>query len=348
VLLFSLEIPETKYPAAASLQLTQQIEDRIAAVSGVRSVTVIQVPLISDNASNLTLVPEGQHYERNDRPSVLQNTVGDDFFRTFAIPIVAGRGFNQSDTTTSTRVAVVNESLVKKYYPNRNPIGTTVMAGWNHPHPLEIAGVCADAKYYSVKENVEPTAYMPYSQRAGGVPRPNFAVSTNLAGQNILPSLREAVASIDRNLPMLDVRTQDDQIVASLQQERVFADLTGGFGLLALALASIGIYGTMAYSVSRRTNEIGIRMALGAQPARVVRMVLGEASWMVLIGVVAGVAGALALGRVVASMLFGLKPWDPATFVMASALLIVVALAASWLPARRAAGVDPMKALRHE
>jgi ABC-type antimicrobial peptide transport system permease subunit len=153
---------------------------------------------------------------------------------------------------------------------------------------------------------------------------------------------------VDRNVPLLDVRTQDEQIAASLQHERIFADLTGGFGILALVLASIGIYGIMAYSVSRRTNEIGIRMALGAQPQRVLRMVLGEASWIVVIGVIAGLAGALALGRLIASMLYGLKPWDPATFAIASTLLILVAVGASWIPARRAAGVDPMKALRHE
>ena len=186
------------------------------------------------------------------------------------------------------------------------------------------------------------------TQRGGGLTEPNFAVATSLAGEAILPSLRAAVASVDRNVPVLDVRTQDEQIAASLQRERIFADLTGGFGVLALVLASIGIYGLMAYSVSRRTNEIGIRMALGAQPRRVLRMVLGEASWMVGIGVVAGIAGALALGRVIATMLYGLKPWDPATFALAGALLILVALGASWIPARRAAGVDPMKALRHE
>jgi ABC-type antimicrobial peptide transport system permease subunit len=144
------------------------------------------------------------------------------------------------------------------------------------------------------------------------------------------------------------VRTQDEQIAASLQQERIFANLTGGFGVLALALACIGIYGIMAYSVSRRTNEIGIRMALGAQPGRVLRMVMGEAWWMTLIGVVAGMSGALALGRVIGSMLYGLKAWDPATLAASAGLLIGVALAASWIPARRAAGVDPMRALRHE
>jgi predicted permease len=348
VLLFSLQLPETKYQGPASLRLLRQIEDRLAALPGVRSVTVTTVPLMSGNVSSLTFVPEGQHYRREERPAVLENTVGDDFFRTFGIPVVAGRGFNQGDTPTSRRVIVVNESVVKKFFPDRNPIGTTVYAGWNRPFPVEIVGVCADAKYDSVREGVQPTAYMPYTQRTLGLTEPNFAVATNLAGETILPPVRAAVASVDRNVPLLDVRTQDEQIAASLQHERIFADLTGGFGILALVLASIGIYGIMAYSVSRRTNEIGIRMALGAQPRRVLQMVLGEASWMVVIGVIAGLAAALALGRLIASMLYGLKPWDPATFAIASTLLILVAVGASWIPARRAAGVDPMKALRHE
>lgn len=346
VLLFSLQLPETKYPTSAGIELIQRIEDRLAKLPGARSVTVTSVPLISGNAGTLTFVPEGQHYQRDERPAVLENNVGDDFFRTFGIPVIAGRGFSQSDTPTSRQVMVVNESAVKKFFPGRDPIGTTVYAGWNRPYPVEIVGICADAKYNSVRASVQPTAYMPYRQH--GLPEPNFAVSTGLPGESILPSVREAVASIDRNLPVLDVRTQDEQIAASLQQPRIFADLTAGFGILALLLACIGIYGVMAYAVSQRTNEIGIRIALGAEPGRVLGMVLREASWIALIGVVAGTAAALALGRVIASMLYGLKAWDPMTLLAAAALLIAVALGASWIPARRAAAVQPMRALRHE
>jgi predicted permease len=348
VLLFSLQLPGAKYPGPASLRLLRQIEDRLATVPGARSVTLTTVPLISGSASNLTFVPEGLHYERDKRPAVLENTVGDDFFGTFGIPIVAGRGFNESDTATSRKVIIVNQSVVKKFFPNRNPIGTMVEAGWNRPYPVEIVGVCADAKYYSVRESMQPTAYMPYAQRTGGLTQPNFAIATSLPGETILPSVRDAVASVDRTLPVLDVRTQDEQIAASLQQPRIFADLAAGFGVLALVLACIGIYGIMAYTVSQRTNEIGIRMALGAEPGLVVRMILGEASWITLIGVVTGMAGAQALGRVIASMLYGVKAWDPTTLIAAAVLLIVVALGAGWIPALRAAGVDPMKALRHE
>ena len=348
VLLFSVELPESRYPGPASLRVLQQVEERLAAVPGARSATLMTVPLLSGNASNMTFVPEGEHYRREDRPGVLADYVGRDFFRTFTIPIVAGRPFNEGDTATSHKVIVVNESLVKKFFGNRNPVGTTVEIGWNHPYPAQIVGVCADTKYYSMRASVQPTAYAPYTQRGVGLNQATFAVATGLPGDAILPSLRDAVASVDRNLPVLDVRTQDEQIAANLRQPRLFADLTGAFGVLALVLACVGIYGITAYSVSQRTNEIGIRMALGAEPARVLRMVLREASWLGILGVVAGLAGALALGRVIGAMLYGLKPWDPATLAASAVLLLAVALAAGWVPARRAAGVDPMRALRHE
>jgi ABC-type antimicrobial peptide transport system permease subunit len=166
--------------------------------------------------------------------------------------------------------------------------------------------------------------------------------------QALLPLLRQAVGAIDRNLPILDVRTQNEQIASRMQNERNFADLTAAFGVLALVLAAIGIYGIMAYAVSRRTNEIGIRMALGAEPRRVLAMVLREATCLAAIGVAAGVCVALTMGRLIASLLYGLRSWDPTTFVVSAALLIAVAIAASWLPARRAAGMNPMRALRRE
>jgi ABC-type antimicrobial peptide transport system permease subunit len=175
-----------------------------------------------------------------------------------------------------------------------------------------------------------------------------YEVSTRMKPEAIAPALRNAVASVDRNLPLLNIRTQSEQIADTTKEDRIFASLTGGFGILALVLACIGIYGIMAYSVSRRISEIGIRMALGAQAGQVLRIVMREASWLAVIGVIAGLGGALALGRLIASMLFGLKAYDPATLASAAALLIAVALAASWIPARRAARINPIQALRHE
>jgi predicted permease len=348
LLLFTMQLPETRFPGAASIPVLQRVEERLGAVPGVSSVSLIRFPFISGSAANITFVPEGRHYKPDETPSVLVNDVGHAFFTSFGIPILAGRGFTANDTATSRKVAVVNESLAKTYFPNANPIGKTFFAGRSHPILIEIVGVCGDAKYYSLRKNPQPTYYGLYVQKPDGLPEAAFAVATRMPGQSILPSLRDAVRSVDPNLPLLDVRTQDQQIEARLQQERIFASLSTGFGVLALVLACIGIYGIMAYSVSQRTNEIGIRIALGAQTHRVLRMILREASWIAAIGVVAGLAGSLTLARLVASLLYGLKPNDPATFLISATLLIVVAIGASWIPARRAASVDPMRALRHE
>jgi predicted permease len=348
LLLFSVDLPETRYPKAASTPLLRHMEEQLGAVPGVKSATLTQVPLIAGNVMNMTFIPQGEQRKPDGNPSVLANHVGMQFFNTFGIPMVAGRAFDTRDTPVSRKVAAVSESVVKKYFAHVNPIGRTFQAGWNHPQTFEIIGVCGDAKYYRVRKEIEPTVYTPYWQESEGVHQATFAVSSGLEAAALLPSLRDTVRRIDPNLLLLDVRTQDEQIAANLRQERIFASLTSGFGVLALVLACVGIYGIMAYSVTQRTSEIGIRMALGARPQSVRRMVLREASWMVVIGVLLGLGAALALARTIAAMLYGLKPWDPATFLLSSALLILAALGASWIPARRAAGVEPMLALRHE
>ncbi len=348
LLLFSVGLPEKLYPGAASNSLLQRLEEGLSAVPGVQHLTLTRVPLISGNAMNSTFVPQGQKRKPEGNPSVLANRVGAHFFETFGIHIVAGRGFDASDTRTSRKVAVVNESLAKTYYPNLNPIGRTFEAGLNHPETIEIVGVCADTKYYRVRKDVEPTYYTPYWQKQEGNREATFAIATPLQGQSLLPSLRGAMRQVDPNLPMLDVRTQDQQIASNLRQERIFAILTGGFGVLALVLACIGIYGIMAYAVVQRTSEIGVRLALGAIPRQVLTMVLRESSRMSIAGIVFGLAASFVLARFVRSMLYGIAAYDPLTFCGAAVVLLLVALGASWIPARRAASVQPMQALRHE
>jgi predicted permease len=281
-------------------------------------------------------------------PTALANEVGADFFATYGIRMMAGRGFDARDTSTSRKVAVVNESLAKKYFANVNPIGKSFERGRDHPDTIEIVGVCADTKYYRVRVDAQPTFFVPYVQKDDGLHEATFAIRTSLAGESILPALRDAVRQVDPNLPMLDVRTQDEQIAANLRQERIFATLTSGFGVLALVLACVGVYGVMAYSVAQRTNEIGIRLALGAQRGRVRGMILRESAWIAVAGIAAGLGAALAMARAVKSMLYGIAPNDPVTLSSCVLLLFAVALAASWIPASRAAGVEPMVALRHE
>ncbi|UWZ82603.1 ABC transporter permease [Occallatibacter riparius] len=349
LVLFDVRPPLKLYTGEKQIQLFRQLTDSIAAQPGVESVALTSVPPLANSYDTNDFTPEGAKLD-SDSQGVNESTVGERYFETLRIPIVAGRAFALTDTETSPKVAIVNQALAKKYFPNQNPIGKTFSTTDNKQNKLvfHIVGLCADAHYASLREDPPPVFYLNYRQAPEVDWGMTYAVRTTSARAAITPALRRAIQSIDRNLPLVDVRTQQEQIDQLLSNERIFADLTVSFGVLALVLASIGIYGILAYSVSRRTNEIGIRMALGARAEQVMRMVLGEASWMTLIGIVAGLGAALASGRIIASQLYGLKAHDPATLAGAAAVLVLVALAASWLPARRAATIDPIKALRHE
>jgi predicted permease len=345
IVLFEIQAPGMRYPAPKDLALYRQIEDRLASAPGIRSVTLSKNPLIAGNVSNDEFVPDGLPPKSNGPVYVDDNVVGQNFFATMGIPILAGRSFDNTDTETSPLVAVVNQRLVKEYFPNINPIGRTFISNKKR---IEIIAISGDTRYASLRDDPPATFYTFYRQQSKSQPSVTFEVSTPMEESALVPILRNAVASVDKDLPLLDIRTQSAQISDRTRQERIFASLTSGFGLLALILACIGIYGIMAYSVSRRTNEIGIRMALGAEREQLLRMVLGESAWIAMIGVAAGIISALALARLIASMLYGLKAYDPMTFGASAVLLLLIGLLASWIPARRAANLDPMRALRHE
>jgi predicted permease len=349
ILLFDLQPPRTRYPAANGIALYHQLEEKLAAVPGADSVTVSAVPLIAGGMANLYFVPDGQPQKTRDKQTADFNAVGEHFFKTLGIPVISGRSFDETDTETSQKVAIVNQRLVQQFFPNTNPIGKTFTTGdHDHPQKIEIVGISKDAKYESLRREPQPTFYIPYRQQPDGEESMTFEILTHMKPEAIVPALRNAVSSVDKDLPLLDIRTQNEQIADATKQERTFASLTSGFGFLALVLACIGIYGIMAYTVARRTNEIGIRMALGAQSGSVLRMILSEACWLACVGVVVGLGVALLMSRLIASMLYGLKPHDPMTLGAAALMLMGAALAASWVPARRAANVDPIRALRHE
>ena len=348
LVLFELRPPQQEYTGEKQIQLFQEITDRVGTVPGVQSVTATSIPPLSHSYEDDDFQVVGDKTGNNDAAD--NSTVGELYFATFRVPIVAGRGFLPTDTETSPKVAVVNQALVRKYFPNENPVGKSFITSGIRDEKLtyQIVGVCADTRYGTLREDPPPIFYRNYRQSPEIDWGMTFAVRTHAGRGTITPALRHAVQSIDPNLPLTDVRTQQEQIDELLTNERIFADLTGGFGVLALALACIGIYGLMAYAVSQRTNEIGIRMALGARAEQVLGMVLREALWMTAIGIVVGLGAALALGRVIVSLLYGLKAWDPMTLGAAALLLALVALGSSWIPARRAASVDPSRALRAE
>jgi predicted permease len=350
LVLFEIDPPPMRYPAGKEADLYQRIEERLAAIPGVESVTAASTPLLSNNGSNDDFAPTGMKPRNGEATAEDNNYVGDTYFTTMGIPLLAGRTFTPRDTANSERVAVVNQAMVQKYFAGQNAIGKTFATSGNKDEKLlfTIVGVCGNSRYSDLRSEPPPIFYLSYRQASDVSWGMTFAVRTRVGRAAITPTLRAAVQSIDRDLPLIDVRSQKEQIDQIMLTDRMFADLTGGFGLLALVLASIGIYGVLAYSVSRRTSEIGIRMALGARRQAVLAMVLREAVWMAALGVGAGGAAALAMGRLIASMLYGLKSWDPATLVASAALLALVAIGAGAIPARRAATVDPMRALRHE
>jgi predicted permease len=347
-MLFEISPPSRRYPSPKDVQLHQRLEQRIAAVPGVEQVAPGWIPYISENMGNSDFLPEGEPFDEHKEQAEYSNAVGTRFFPTMGIPIVAGRGFDQQDTPTSLKVAVINQSLAHKRFPHVNPIGRRFQADRDAKSDfIEIVGICADTKYANLRDDPPPQFFLPYVQQSG-VGSMVYQVRTRMPAAALVPVLRKVVQSVDPDLPMIDVRTQREQIDATVQVQRALAALTTGFGVLALILACVGIYGVMAYNVAQRTNEIGIRLALGARPAQLRGMILRESTGLTLMGILAGIGAALLLTRAVKSMLYGIQSYDPLTFSAGVVLLILVALAASWIPARRAAHVQPMEALRHE
>ena len=356
LVLFEIDAPSLRYPAPKDVALHARLEEALSAIPGVEGVTTSDAPLLVGMQMITGFHVEGTPDEVSTRPSPEEMSkfpraadVGRDFISVMKIPMVAGRAFTRQDTENSPKVAIINQALANLFFPHQNPIGKRFRAGPKGKDPkwIEIVGVCANTRYDTLRDNPPPMHFSLYRQQSemGGL---TYIVRTPMKAEAIVPSLRAVVQRIDPNLPLLDIRTQRQQIDADLQQERIFASLSTGFGLLALTLACVGIYGIMAYTVAQRTNEIGIRLALGARRGQVRGMVLRESGWLAVAGVATGIAIALGLGRLVESLLYGVKAADPLSVVGAALLLLAVALSSGWIPARRASTLEPMDALRHE
>lgn len=356
LLIAELPLPQKRYSAGEDIALHQRLEQAIEAIPGVASVAPAMESYLSDDLSDTDFLPEGEASDPNKHQTEAYNAVGTRFFATLGIPILAGRAFGPQDTATSPKVGIINQALARTRFPGQDPIGKSFFVGGHNydghggkltTDPVRIVGICGDTLYTNLREAAPPQFFIPYVQQnqVGGM---TYEIHTRVRPEAIVPALRRAVHGINPDLPLVNVRTEDQQIDADLQQERLFVTLTSGFGLLALLLASVGIYGVMAYSVAQRTNEIGIRLALGAVPQQVLAMVLREASGLSLLAIAFGVAASLLLSRLIGSMLYGIAPYDPLTLFGAAVLLLSVALAASWIPASRAANVQPMVALRRE
>jgi predicted permease len=314
-------------------------------VAGIRAVTASNPALLSGGVNSTNIFVQG-HAGPTDKNHINRLAVAPNFFEAMGIRVVAGRGFNDRDTTAAPKVVVINEAAAKKYFPHQNPVGQHEGQSYETTGDYEIVGVVKDAKYNSVRDAPPTTMYVPYTQSRFG--RMTFELRTSADPVKAVGAVREAIHRIDPNLPILKVSTQTEQIEQRFAQERVFAQAYALFGGLAVLIASIGLFGLMSYSVVRRTNEIGIRMALGARREDVVGMVMRESLVLVAAGVAIGAAIALGAGRFVASLLFDLAPSDPATLVASAVIMIAISLIAGYLPARTASRVDPMVALRDE
>lgn len=288
---------------------------------------------------------QGATSQKNDAKEFYFMAVSPNFFATMQIPILRGRDFDARDVANPSASAIINETAAKKYFPNEDPIGQRVGNSPEESAQSEIIGIIRDTKYDSVREAAPPTIYTPIRP---GMRSVNVMVRTAGEPAAMTETVRAALQRVDPDVPMTGISTQSDNIDQRFAQERLFALAYSLFGALALLLACIGLFGLMSYSVSRRTNEIGIRMALGAQRGSVVGMVLRESMLMVAVGVAIGLAGAIAGGRFIESVLYGLSTTDTMTISAAIGATILVSLAAGYLPARRASRVDPMVALRYE
>ena len=330
------------------------MSERIEAVPGVSSVTFSQVPLLSQ-ASSTSSFYLGDQAATDGRVVASGNVhvhyVRENFLESMGIPLLTGRRLTSHDDARAPRVAVVNQAFAQRSFPNENPIGKRFGFDSEKTSEIEIVGLARDAKYTSQRGEIPPTVYVSWLQQLRAVGSVTFEVRTIGEPTAAVASIRQAVREVEGNLPLSNIKTQIEQADETLSMERLFAKLLSLFGLLAQQLASIGLYGVLAWSVSQRTNEIGIRMALGASRAKVLKMILKQGMTLTMIGVGLGLFGAYVLTKYLESlttMLYGVQPRDTLTYGVAATLLTLVALVACFMPALRATKIDPMVALRYE
>jgi predicted permease len=383
LLLFGINPVVAGYNDAQTMQLCSNLQQRLASLPGVVSVSYSGEALLSGSRSGMDVHFDGAPAQTNEQVGIM--TVGLNYLSTLKIPLIAGRTLEQKDfaTAAATNQAIdsaqkaaaaaakkasvpadslkyppinaapvpvlINRTLARKYFPGRDPIGMHIGPSDHHPEPgglqpgYSVVGIIGDTKYERMRADVIPMMYMPLQSNSA-----HFELRTATEPTSLIPAVRETVAGFDRNLPLFEVLTQSEQVDRILFEERLITRVAGFFGVLTLALACFGLYGLLSYEVAWRTRELGIRVALGAQSRDILRLVIKQVLVIVAIGLAAGVAAALGLTRFMSEMLYNVKPNDPATIAGVAALLAVVALAACYLPARRAIHTDPIVALRHE
>jgi predicted permease len=348
VITFQISPARNGYKVEQSRQLFERVEDELGALPGVTAVTSSTVPLLAGSNWGNDVAVEGFKAGPDTDSNSRFNEVGPGYFPTLGIPLLAGRDFTRADALTAPPVAIVNEAFAKKFNLGRDAIGKRISnKGPNTPLTMEIVAIAKNAKYSDVKRAIPPIFFIPYRQDET-IGQINFYVRTGSDPERFLSNIPKVLARLDANLPVENLRTLPQQVRENVFLDRFISVLSASFACLATLLAAVGLYGVLAYTVSQRTREIGLRMALGAAPARVRWMVLRQVGVMVAIGGAIGLGAAIGLGLLAQSLLFELKGSDPVVHVAAAVSLSLVALAAGFIPAHRASQVDPMSALRYE
>jgi predicted permease len=335
--------PETSgYSPEASARLFDRLEEELAAIPGVTSTASSSVPLLSNSSSGTRAVAEDA--DRRVEGHTYWNDISPGFFRTLDIALLAGRDFNRTDAADAPAVVIVNQRFAERFGLGRDVIGRHITVGGID---VQIVGLASDSKYNSVRAEIEPQTFRPRRQ-SSGLGAVTFYIRGARPPQDLMDAVRETVARVDPIVPLAGLRTMQQQVRENLATERFLAGTSSAFAVLATVLAGLGLYGVLAYSVARRSREIGLRVALGAAPGRIRAMVLQRAAVMALAGIALGIVAAWLLGRAVRSLLFGVEAGDPVALAAAATVLAVVTLGSAYLPARRASRVDPMTVLRYE
>jgi putative ABC transport system permease protein len=354
VLTFRLALPDTAYKDedGSRVAFYDRLMARLSALPGVRSAAaVMRAPLTGSNF-NLSFAVKGRApLPPAQQPSIEIRVATPDYFATMGIPVLRGRPLQRGDVAAAPQVVVISEAAARRHFPGEDPIGRFITLGWGRGEGKpkvggEVVGIVGDVRDRGLAEEKPPELYVAYAQIP--IETMDVVIRTQVAPRSIVPAVERAVRDLDPELPVARLATFDEIVARSISEPRFYMILLGAFAAMAVFLAALGIFGVLSYAVVQRSREIGIRMALGAHPGAVLRMVLGQAAALAAIGVLLGLVGAVALSRAIGSLLFELSPTDPLTLGGTAVLLGTVALLASYLPARRATHVDPLLALRSE
>jgi len=342
-----LSLTQSKYekPEQQSLFIQQALE-RVRAIPGVEASGAISDIPLGGGGTNGDIGIDGRTFRPDERAVAEKRIASAGYFETARIPLIAGRYFTERDVPGTPQVAIINETLARTFFPGEDAIGKRIDFRWDTTGLQEIVGVVADVKHYALDTPVLPEVYVPFAQRPSR--GTSLVIRYHTDPASLVGVVRQQIFELDKGQAVANVRTMEQIVSESVASRRLSMSLLAAFAVVALLLASMGLYGTLSYSVAQRTQEIGIRSAMGAQPGDIFKLVVGHGMKLTLAGIGFGLAGSLALTRVLSTFLFGVSATDPVTYAGVAALLVCIALLACYVPARRASKVDPIVALRYE